>query len=145
MFIEICGEHKLPLWFCAIDFEKAFDSIEHSYLWQSLVDQGVDRQYVLLLAALYENQCGHVCGALSKAFKILRGTKQGDPLSPTLFNAALEKVMGQLQISWQAKGWGALVHNEGGRRFEVCWRHHDKCDFQAAAAANAWRASQEGY
>jgi hypothetical protein len=27
LLIEICGEHKLPLWFCAIDFEKAFDSI----------------------------------------------------------------------------------------------------------------------
>jgi hypothetical protein len=77
----------------------------------------VDRQYVRLLAALYENRCGHVCGAaLSKAFKIERGTKQGDPLSSILFNAALEKVMGQLQTSWQAKGWGALVHNEGGRR-----------------------------
>ena len=86
-------------------------------LWQSLVDQGVDIQYVRLLAALYESQCGHVCGgAQSKAFKIERGTKQGDPLSPMLFNAALEKVMGQLQTSWQTQGWGALVHNEGDRR-----------------------------
>ena len=59
LLIEAHSEHKLPLWFCAIDFEKAFDSVEHNYLWQSLVEQGVHIQYVRLLASLYQNQCGY--------------------------------------------------------------------------------------
>ena len=117
MLIEACSEHKVPLWICTVDFEKAFDSVEHCFLWRALLEQGVDRQYVHFLAALYENHCGHVSGgALRKAFAIQRRTKQGDPLSPALFNAALEKIMAPLQDAWQRKRWGVPLENRTGRR-----------------------------
>ena len=117
LLIEIFSEHRLPLWICTVDFEKAFDSIEHSFLWRSLVEQGVDIRYVRLLATFYQGQRGHVCGsAMSKAFQIGRGTKQGDPLSPVLFNAALEKVIEPLHKKWQAQGFGLPVENAAGRR-----------------------------
>jgi hypothetical protein len=117
LIIDSFSEHRLPLWICAIDFEKAFDTVEHAFLWQSLAEQGVAPQYVCLLAAMYEDQSGHVCGGtMSRSFILARGTKQGDPLSPALFNAALECVMGRLQTKWVKKGWGIPVENEFGRR-----------------------------
>ena len=115
VLIETLAEYNLPLWICAIDFEKAFDSIEHPYLWKSLLEQGVEPQYVRVLAAMYEGQCGHILGgALSRPFVIGRGTKQGDPMSPGLFNAALEKVFGNIVGKWRAKGWGVPCENSLG-------------------------------
>eukprot|EP00973_Karenia_brevis_P026689 3682445-Karenia_brevis.AAC.1 len=53
---------------------------------------------------------GYVKGrTLSKGFRICRGTKQGDPLSPALFNALLERIMSQLKQKWQRKQWGIQV------------------------------------
>jgi hypothetical protein len=112
--IEAYCEHNLPLWLCTVDFAKAFDSVEHASLWAVLYEQGVDGYYIRLLASLYENQVGKVRGPpISKSFKIQRGSKQGDPMSPKLFNAVLEKVFRKIQPKWVEKGWGVKV---GGKR-----------------------------
>ena len=31
-----CEEFGLPLWFAAVDFRKAFDTVEHTFLWNAL-------------------------------------------------------------------------------------------------------------
>eukprot|EP00973_Karenia_brevis_P000277 38848-Karenia_brevis.AAC.1 len=58
--IEKHSEFNLPLWAAAIDFEKAFDSIEHDSLWQALLNMEVPTLYVKVLASLYVGQCGSV-------------------------------------------------------------------------------------
>eukprot|EP00973_Karenia_brevis_P058488 8145814-Karenia_brevis.AAC.1 len=50
------GEFRTPLWAAAIDFEKAFDSVEHESIWRALVSMGVPGNYVRLLGALYADQ-----------------------------------------------------------------------------------------
>ena len=50
---------------------------------------------------------------LSKTFRIERGKKQGDPLSPALFNAGLENIMRQIQPALRRKGYGVALC-EGG-------------------------------
>ena len=47
-----------------------------------------------------------VADETSKPFNILRGTKQGDPISPQLFNAVLESALKDVQQHWRQKGWG---------------------------------------
>ena len=49
---------------------------------------------------------------MSKSFKFGRGTKQGDPLSPALFNAVLESVLRQIQPAWRKKGYGIALGTE---------------------------------
>ena len=38
---EACSEFNTALWVCAVDFEKAFDSVEQSSIWKALASQGV--------------------------------------------------------------------------------------------------------
>ncbi len=47
---------------------------------------------------------------MSRKFAITRGTRQGDPISPTLFNSVLEDMMKDLQQSWQKRGFGIGVY-----------------------------------
>ena len=112
--MEACSEFNLPLWVCAVDFRKAFDSVEHSSIWKALGDQGVDRPYIRVLAQLYSKQVGYInFGSISsKPFQIQRGTKQGDPLSPALFNSVLEDVMRSIQPTWRRKGYGIALGSQ---------------------------------
>ena len=106
-------EYRLPLWAVAADFRKAFDSITHDKLCNSLYQQGVPKVYTHVLRRLYTEKSAQVqTYKLSKAFSICRGTRQGDPLSPILFNSALEDLMRQLTPSWVARGRGI---EKGGR------------------------------
>lgn len=110
LLAEKMNEPSRPLWVVAVDFIKAFDTIKHSSLWQSLLEQGVPVVYINCLQRLYSEQQGYVqCDAKSKCFKIGRGAKQGDPISPILFNAALEKAMAIVKQKWVGKngasGW----------------------------------------
>ena len=95
------SEFRQPLWIVAVDFRKAFDSINHADLWHALLAQGVPENYVHFLKKLYTGQSGIVqTDCSSKSFKIGRGARQGDPISPILFNAALEQLMRQLCEKW---------------------------------------------
>ena len=74
---EAMQEFRCGLWIGAVDFEKAFDSIEHWAIWSSLKAQGVQKQYIDVLRALYNGQEGRmIADQISKAFGIGRGTKQ---------------------------------------------------------------------
>ena len=104
---EKAEEYQSSLWIAAVDFQKAFDSVEHSSIWASLSHLGVPSAYVRILASLYSSQTGEIItDRTSKCFPIRRGTKQGDPLSPKLFNSVLEIVMREIKCEWESKGYG---------------------------------------
>eukprot|EP00973_Karenia_brevis_P078860 10944375-Karenia_brevis.AAC.1 len=56
LLIEACTEYQVDLWICAVDYCKAFDTVEHASIWAALKNQGVDERYINLLATLYEGQ-----------------------------------------------------------------------------------------
>jgi retron-type reverse transcriptase len=94
MLRELMSEWRECLWMAAVDFRKAFDSIDHAYLWKSLAGQRVPNAYIRILIALHTGQSARVrLDKHSRPFCIFRGTKQGDPLSPLLFSAALDEII----------------------------------------------------
>ena len=99
MLYEKSQEWGLPFWIAAVDFKKAFHTVEHSYL--------VPKQYMRVLRNPYKHQTGEVVAdRVSRSFDITRGTKQGDPISPPLFNAVLELILSRLKPRWEQKGCG---------------------------------------
>ena len=110
MLTEKCNEFNLPLWVATLDFKKAFDSISHASIWESLASHGVQHIDINILSRLYHGQHAKVVGeAVSRNFAIKKGTKQGDPVSPILFNSVLEQVMRKVKLRWSEKKYGVQL------------------------------------
>ena len=73
-------------------------------------DQGIHPAYIGILANLYQGQQARVLiDVASRPFDICRGTKQGDPISPPIFNAVIEHVLKGVKSKWVANGWGVQL------------------------------------
>ena len=93
----------MPLCFAFVDNEKAFDSIEFEPLFKGLKNQGVDEGYLNIL----RNLCSEATSVLrlhkdSTKFKLERGARQGDKISPKLFTSCLQHAIIN-KINWENK------------------------------------------
>ncbi len=69
---------------------------------------------------LYTGQCREVItDKVSKSFCMTRGTKQGDPLRPMIFNAVLESIMRRLKRRWASEGLGLMLGREENHRLLI--------------------------
>ena len=75
-----------------IDFEKAFDSLNHDFLMQVLVKFGFPEYFLDWIKILLceQESCMVNNGTTTPYFKLERGACQGDPISAYLFIIALE-------------------------------------------------------
>ena len=81
-------EFNVPLWVLSMDLRKAFDTVDHAQVFQSLAYHGLDPAYIELLKGLYSGQSGSANG--SRKFDISRGVRQGCVLSAIIFNCVLD-------------------------------------------------------
>ena len=101
LLLERSAEWNHELWLGLVDFEKAFDTVEHNTLWKALLEQGVEANYVQLIMKLYASQTAIACaGCESREFLLQRGVKQGDPMSGLLFLVVMEAVFRSLKSRW---------------------------------------------
>ena len=96
--IEKAREFQKNTYFCFIDYEKGFDSVDHKKLWKILKEMGVPDHLTCLLRNLYAGQettvrTGH---RTTDWFQIGKGVHQGCILSPCLFNLYAEYIMQNL-------------------------------------------------
>lgn len=85
----------------ALDQEKAYDRINHEYLWATLRHMNFPERLINTVKHLYERaeSCVMVNGVKSSPFKIRRGVRQGDPMSCLLFDFAIEPLACALRKS----------------------------------------------
>jgi hypothetical protein len=84
-----------------IDFNKDYDSVSRQFLYNILSEFGIPMKLVRLVKMYFnENYSGAEVGKhLSDTFPIKNGLKQGDALSPLLFNFALEFAIRRVQAN----------------------------------------------
>ena len=93
--IEKARELQKNIYFCFIDYAKAFDCVDHNKLWIVLKEMGILDHLTCLLRNLYVHQ-GTTVGTRHRKidwFKIGKGVWQSCILSPCLFNLYAEYIM----------------------------------------------------
>uniref|UniRef100_A0A3Q2YQL5 Reverse transcriptase domain-containing protein n=1 Tax=Hippocampus comes TaxID=109280 RepID=A0A3Q2YQL5_HIPCM len=93
--------NKTTLAIVFIDFAKAFDSISHDHILHALKRRGLDHHIWGLIKNSYESCTTRIsCGKIvSDTIQILMGVKQGDPMSPLLFNLSMDPLIQYLEDS----------------------------------------------
>lgn len=92
-------EHRFafqqPTIACFVDFRAAFDSIDRESLWKIMVADGTPPKLVNLIKSYYSLTKARVrvYGEESSDFDLSTGVRQGCPLSPVLFNYAIDWIM----------------------------------------------------
>ena len=110
--IKKVREFQKNIYFCFVDYTKAFDSVDHNKLWKILKEMGIPDHLTCLLRNLYAGQeatvrTGH---GTTVWFPIGKGVRQCCILSPCLFNlyaeyimrnAGLDEAQAGIKIAWR--------------------------------------------
>jgi hypothetical protein len=101
---------------CLIDVAKAFDSVPHESIFRALARHRAPLSFIELVQNQYKNSSTTITykNLYSKKIQILRGVKQGDALSPLLFNLVTDELF-------------SILGNQFGYRIENIGSTNIKC------------------
>lgn len=100
--IEDANQFGKDLHVLFIDFTKAFDSVEHWILIKTLLHYGFPDNFVQIIKEIYKNNTAEFftpLGSSGEKFILSKGIKQGDVLSPLLFNIYMNLLLTALRKS----------------------------------------------
>nr|VZI14696.1 unnamed protein product [Spirometra erinaceieuropaei] len=85
---EKCQEMRTHLYSTFVDLTKAFDTVNREGLWKIMQKFDCPERFTQMVRQLHDGMMARVTdnGAVSEAFAVTNGVKQGCVLAPTLFN-----------------------------------------------------------
>ena len=97
---EKLWEYNQSVQYLFIDFQKACDSIHRDTLWDCMKEFEIPTKLINMCKTCVQTARSvvRIEGTLSSFFENKPGLKQGDPLSPILFNLALQKVIQSINM-----------------------------------------------
>ena len=98
--IKKAREFQKNIYFCFIDYAKAFDCVDHNKLWIILKEMGISDHLTCLLRNLYADQEATVRNGHGTTdwFQLGKGVCQGCILSPCLFNLYAEYIRQNVRL-----------------------------------------------
>ena len=104
--LEYMDENDIEAILFSADFEKAFDSVEHSFIISILKAFGFGPDFIQWVKTFFKNveSCVMNNGRATGYFPLERGTRQGDPILAYLFILALEILLIQIRENADIKG-----------------------------------------
>ena len=97
--MELSDTKKSQGIFLFVDFEKAFDTLEWSFILKALEPFNFGDNFKKWVSVLYNNVQSSVMngGFMTNYFEISRGVRQGCPLSPSLFVLSVELLVFEIR------------------------------------------------
>ena len=117
--IEKAREFQKNIYYCFIDYAKAFACVDHNKLWKILKEMGIPDHLTCLLKNLYAGQeatvrTGH---GTTDWFQIGKGVCQSCILSPCLFNLYAEYIMRNAELEEAQAGIKMARRNISNLRY----------------------------
>ena len=117
--IEKAREFQKNIYFCFIDYAKAFDCMDHNKLWKILQEMGIPDHLNVLLRNLYAGQdatvrTGH---GTTDWFQIGKRVSKGCILSACLFNLYAEYIMRHIGLDEAQAGIKIAGRNNSNIRY----------------------------
>lgn len=109
--IEKAREHKMEIDLLFIDFKQAFDSLKRKELIKALEESGINEKLKRLIVMTMNNNTISIKTPRGKTeeFRINKGVRQGDALSATLFNIAIEQITKKINKGNLRTGGGQII------------------------------------
>jgi exonuclease III len=100
-----CSKMNIDAVLISLDAKKAFDSVDHKYIEETLYAYGFGPVFIQMFRTLYRNITARILinGFFSDSIKIERGVKQGDALSCAIFIICIDPLLRNINMNKKIK------------------------------------------